>query len=88
MDGIKFELTEEQKEALQKVGEVFNRIADAAKELWAKIKKAMDVIASLFREYVMNMEPKKRYKLLKRLSITNYIPYFRREGIFRCRNNC
>lgn len=84
MENELLELTDRQKEALQKLA---NNIKEFAREVWEKLKQAINQLKEAFQIYVSNLEPKKRYKFLKSIGVRNYIPFFKRK-VFRCRNNC
>lgn len=82
------ELTQEQKEIIEKAYEVFCKVAEAIKSVVEQIREFWDNLSNSFITYVISLQPKKRYKFLKRIGIKNYVPFFRRNGIVRCRNNC
>lgn len=64
--------------------EIFDRFKKAAMQLIENLKKLWNAYINV----IMKFPPKERYKHLKRLGVTNYEPFFKREGIHRCRNNC
>lgn len=69
-----YEITQEQKEAIAIAIEVFNKVAEV-------IRKAIDYIKEFFNNfitYVMRLQPKQRYKFLKRMGVKNYILFFHR----------
>lgn len=79
------ELTQEQIEAVRKftdhIVDTFRRFCEAVKRMLEKIKVH-------FNKCILEMEPRKRYKLLKSIGIRHYEPFFRRKGVIHCRNNC
>lgn len=79
------EPTKEQEDAIQ-------RFADSIKEffekIWNGLKRALGDIAEAFRDYIMSLRPKQRYKLIKSIGIKKHIRHFGRNSIIRCRNNC
>jgi hypothetical protein len=79
------ELTQEQKDALTKFVETIRKTIN---ELWENIKKLIDEIYHSLSSYTMSLEPRERYKFMKSIGAYDYIPIFRRLGVFRCRNNC
>lgn len=88
MSELKIELTNEQKEVIQRIVDALKAIVETWEKFWERVKVAINAITEGFINYIRSIEPKKRYKLLKKLGITNYIPFFSREGITHCRNNC
>lgn len=93
------EITQEQKEALEQIGkivkEAVDKIVKTAKTLYewmksviARAKEALIKSWDYMKAYIMELPPKQRYKLLKSIGIKNYLPYFRRDGVIHCRNNC
>jgi molecular chaperone GrpE (heat shock protein) len=85
MNEFKYELTQEQKDAVKKF---VKRLVNTIDELWNLIKKALNDIAHNFNTYIRGLNPKKRYKFLKAIGIKNYLPFFHRDGVIHCRNNC
>lgn len=85
MRELKFELTKEQEEAIQRFA---YSISEFFEKVWYELKRALEGIAEAFRDYIMSLQPKQRYKFLKATGIKKYVRYFRRNGIIRCRNNC
>ncbi len=85
MNEFKYELTQEQKDAVKKFA---NQIVNAFEKLLNLIQEALHTIAHNFNAYICSLKPRKRYKFLKAIGIKNYLPFFRRNGIIRCRNNC
>lgn len=88
---LNLELSKEQKEALsglvsnlvelaRKIGEIIRKIGEIIRETLNKFKE-------VYKIYILNLEPRKRYRFLKAVRIKNYVPFFKRD-IFRCRNNC
>lgn len=93
------ELTIEQKEALEKIAKVVNDTAiKISKDIntlykWirrviAKVKELLIMSWKYIKSHIMELPPKQRYKLLKSMGIKNYLPFFRRNGVIHCRNNC
>jgi len=83
-----FKPSEEQRKSIL---ELFDNIKLAFEKVWDIFKKAAEAIASALVKYIdsiQNLDPRKRYKRLKRMGIKNYIPFFKRSAIHRCRNNC
>lgn len=58
-------------------------IADVISELVELMKDVIEVIDS-----VIKLPPKQRYKTIKSLGIKDYEPFFKRKGMYRCRNTC
>ena len=92
MNELKLELTKEQEEAMQKLAssimEFCEKVWNELKKIFEGIAKVLEEIAEAFRIYIMSLQPKQRYKFLKAMGIKEYVGYFRRSGIIRCRNNC
>ena len=84
MEKLKYELTEEQKDALLKLVDTIKVVVE---RVYKAIMQIARDISNAFRDYIMSLQPRERYKLLKRLNIKNYAPYFRRGETIRCRNN-
>lgn len=93
------ESTQEQKEALEQIGkavkEAIDKIVKTANALYdwitdviARVKETLIRSWSYLKTYIMKLPPKQRYKLLKSMGIKNYLPFFRRDGVIHCRNNC
>jgi hypothetical protein len=93
------ELTQEQKEALEQIGnavkEAVNKIVKTANALYewmknviARVKETLLKSWDYLKTYIMKLSPKQRYKLLKSIGVKNYLPFFRRDGVIHCRNNC
>lgn len=93
------ESTQEQKEALEQIGkavkEAIDKIVKTANALYdwmtdviARVKETLIRSWSYLKTYIMGLPPKQRYKLLKSMGIKNYIPFFQRNGVIHCRNNC
>ncbi|HWT27614.1 MAG TPA: hypothetical protein VN131_06715 [Mobilitalea sp.] len=94
-----YELTEEQKDAHEQIGkaikEAVDKIVKTANVLYewmkrviARVKETLVKSWSYLKTYIMELPPKQRYKLLKFMGIKNYLPFFRRDGVIHCRNNC
>lgn len=84
-----YELTQEQKDAIDKIVKAFQIIAEAIKKMFNRIKDLRNELSRRFNLYISSLHPKKRYKFLKSLGIRNYLPpHFRRNGVIHCRNNC
>jgi hypothetical protein len=93
------ELTQEQKDALEKlaksVSEAVDKITKAANALYewmknviSKVKETLLKSWDYLKTYIMKLPPKQRYKLLKSIGIKDCLPFFRRDGVIHCRNNC
>jgi len=89
---IKIELTEDQRKALEefarRLANGIKIMVDAIKAIWDRFNKFCDELPMKINKYIMSMHPKKRYKFFKAMGIKNYIPFFRRDGVLHCRNNC
>lgn len=85
---LQYELSNETKESLKSV---VDSIIKAFKNLYQELKKIADATNrtfSIYLEYILKMEPRKRYKYLKSIGIKDYIPFFNYNGMYHCRNNC
>jgi hypothetical protein len=82
------ELTQEQKEAFEKIVKVANSLYEWMKKVVSKGREALIRSWNYFKAYIMELPPKQRYKLLKSMGIKNYLPFSRRDGVIHCRNNC
>jgi hypothetical protein len=82
------ELTQEQKEALEKLTKVVNALYEWVKNVVSKVKEALLKSWSYLKTYIMKLPPKQRYKLLKSIGIKNYLPFFRRDVVIHYRDNC
>lgn len=93
------ELTQEQKDALENiaraVSEALEKISKAVNTLYEWMKNIVSKVRELLlkswdylKTCIMKIPPKQRYKLLKSMGIKNYLPFFQRDGVIHCRNNC
>lgn len=85
MSELKFELTKEQEEAIQRLTE---SIREFWERVWYELKRALEGITEAFSDYIESLQPRQRYKFLKATGIKKYVRHFRRSGIICCRNNC
>ncbi len=78
-------LTDEQIKGIQ---DAIIKLFEPIREMWDKLKKLIIDAWERINKILVNQEPKKRYKLLKRLRVEDYKVFFKRVSIHRCRNNC
>lgn len=78
-------------ELKERLASALNGIINAIKNLYEKLEIVAKAICNAFNTYLKNivkMDPRKRYKYLKSIGVKDYVPFFNRNGIYHCRNNC